>query len=178
MWMREMVSRIMKMSKQERLMRIRTAVAALALAAGMTSFAMADITGKITLDGKAPEMKEINMSAVKECAAQHSDPVYEETVVADDKGGLANVIVAIKKEEGQDLPGAAPKEAAVLDQKGCMYSPHVLAVMAGQDFKVTGPCGSSSVAGSTQETDAGGHLEFTEQVSHEHQTAIQHCDDR
>ena len=116
-------------------MKVRLAVAALALA-GMGSFAMADITGKVNLDGKAPEMKDIDMAAVKECASQHPDPVPEQTVVADDKGNLANVIVAIKKEEGKDLPGEAPKEAAELDQHGCMYEPHVVAMMTGQEFKV------------------------------------------
>src|SRR5437016_3542342 len=119
-------------------MKVRTAVAALALAAGMSCapFAMADITGKVNLDGKPPEMKDIDMSAVKECASQHPDPVQEQTVVADDKGSLGNVIVAIKKEEGKDLPGEVPKEAAVLDQHTCMYEPHVLAMMTGQEFKV------------------------------------------
>jgi plastocyanin len=119
-------------------MKMRSAVAAIALAAGMglSSFAMADITGKITLDGKPPEMKDIDMSAVKECATQHADPVAEQTVVADDKGDLANVVVAIKKEEGKDLPGDAPKDAAEIDQHGCMYEPHVVALMTGQDLVV------------------------------------------
>ena len=116
--------------------RRHAAVAAAALAMAVSSFAFAEIKGKVTLDGKAPEMKEIDMSAVKECAAQHADPVYEETVIADEKGNLANVIVAIKKAEGQDLPGDIPSEPAVLDQKGCQYVPHVLAMMAGQDFMV------------------------------------------
>jgi len=111
------------------------AAAALALAVS-SSAAFAEIKGKVTLDGKAPEMKEIDMSAVKECAAQHADPVTEQTVVADDKGNLANVIVAIKKAEGQELAGEAPSEPAVLDQKGCMYEPHVVAMMAGQEMVV------------------------------------------
>src|SRR5688500_622780 len=102
----------------------------------VSSLAFAEIKGKVTLDGKPPEMKEIDMSAVKECAAQHADPVTEQTVVADDKGNLANVIVAIKKEEGKDLPGEAPSEPAVLDQKGCMYEPHAIAMMAGQEMVV------------------------------------------
>jgi hypothetical protein len=116
-------------------MKIRLAIAALAVG-GLASFASADITGKVTLDGKPPEMKDIDMSGVKECASQHPDPVADQTVVADDKGNLANVIVAIKKEEGKDLPGEMPKEPAVLDQKACMYQPHVLAMMTGQDFMV------------------------------------------
>src|SRR5215212_7619802 len=116
-------------------MKLRIALAALALG-GFTSMASAQITGKVTLDGKAPEMKDIDMSGVKECASQHADPVQEQNVVADDKGNLANVIVAIKKAEGQDLPGDVPSEGAVLDQKGCQYSPHVLGLMAGQDLSV------------------------------------------
>src|SRR3954469_4354915 len=99
-------------------MKIRNTLAAFALAAAtITPFAMADITGKVNLDGKPPEMKDIDMSGVKECAAQHADPVQEQTVVADGKGNLANVIVAIKKQEGQDLPAEMPKTPVVLDQK-------------------------------------------------------------
>ncbi|MEO6436147.1 MAG: hypothetical protein ABIP55_10350 [Tepidisphaeraceae bacterium] len=116
-------------------MKLRTTLAVLALAA-FTSVASADITGKVTLEGKAPEQKEIDMSGVKECAALHADPITEQAIVADDKGNLANVIVAIKKAEGQDLPGDPPAEPATLDQKGCMYEPHVLVMMAGQEFIV------------------------------------------
>jgi hypothetical protein len=109
---------------------------ALALSLGAASFSFGQLTGKVTLEGKAPAMNTIDMSAVKECAGQHPDPVTEQTVVVDDKGNLANVIVSIKKEEGQELNGEMPKEPAVIDQKGCMYSPHVLAVAVGQDLMV------------------------------------------
>jgi len=94
----------------------------------------ADVTGKVTLDGTPPEMKVIDMSAVKECAALHPDPVTEETVIVGDKGELKNVVVSIKKDEDKDLPGPVPKGPAVLDQKDCMYEPHVLAMMVGQDL--------------------------------------------
>jgi hypothetical protein len=119
-------------------MQFRSYVTALALGAGLSvsSFSFAQVTGKVTLDGKAPEMKTIDMSGVKECADQHADPVTEETVVADDKGGLKNVVVSLKKEEGQEVPSDAPKSAAVLDQKGCQYVPHVVACMVGQEFDI------------------------------------------
>ena len=117
-------------------MKQAAAVAAAALAMAVSSFAFAEIKGTVSLDGKPPEMKEIDMSAVKECAAQHADPVLEPTVVADEKGNLANVIVAIKKAEGQELAGEVPSEPAVLDQEGCMYKPHVVAMMAGQEMVV------------------------------------------
>lgn len=98
--------------------------------------ARADIKGSVKLDGKAPDMPEINMKAVAECSKQHKDPVFEETVVAGDKGELANVIIALKPEDPSALGGEVPKEPAVLDQKGCQYVPHVLAMMVGQKMKI------------------------------------------
>ncbi|WP_428937232.1 carboxypeptidase regulatory-like domain-containing protein [Fontivita pretiosa] len=103
---------------------------------GFGALAGADVTGKVKLEGKAPEPKEIDMSGVKECAAQHADPVYEETIVAGENGELANVVVAVKAEEAAALGGEVPKEPAVLDQKGCQYIPHVLAMMVGQELVV------------------------------------------
>ena len=117
-------------------MNVRTLLAAAALSVGFVSLASADITGKVKLDGKAPEPKEIDMSGVAECKAAHSDPVYEEQVVADDQGNLANVVVYIKADDPAALGGEAPKEPAVLDQKGCMYVPHVMGMMVGQDLLV------------------------------------------
>jgi plastocyanin len=110
-------------------------VALLVLAAGATNL-FGDVTGKVTLDGTPPEMKVIDMSATKECAALHPDPVTEETVITGDKGELKNVVVSLKKEDDKDMPGEVPKTAAVLDQKACMYNPHVLAMMVGQDLIV------------------------------------------
>jgi hypothetical protein len=116
-------------------MNVRTLLAAAAMSVGFVSFAAADITGKVKLDGKAPDAKEIDMSGVAECKAAHTDPVYEEHVVADEQGNLANVVVYIKADDAAALGGEIPKEAAVLDQKGCMYEPHVLAMMVGQELK-------------------------------------------
>jgi plastocyanin len=103
---------------------------------GFVSLAPADITGTVKLDGKPPEMKEIDMSAVKDCAAQHADPVLEETVIVGEGGGLANVVVALKPDDPSALGGEVPKEPVVLDQKGCQYSPHVIAMMVGQEMVV------------------------------------------
>jgi plastocyanin len=96
----------------------------------------ADVTGKVTLQGEAPEMKVIDMSATPDCAKLHPDPVTEETVVVSDKGELKNVVVSLKKDDDKEMPGDAPKTPAVLDQKACMYEPHVLAMMVGQDLVV------------------------------------------
>src|SRR5581483_440688 len=94
------------------------------------------ITGTATLNGKAPEMQPIDMSSKPECANQHADPVLEETVVVNDQNMLKNVVVYLKAADGSDLPGDVPKPAAILDQKGCVYVPHVVAMMAGQTLVV------------------------------------------
>ena len=113
-------------------MKSRVWVSALALAAGMTTAAMADITGSAKLDGKAPEPKQIDMAAVPDCAKLHADPVVQDTIVADDKGNLKYVVVSIKPEEGQQLGGEAKKGQVAIDQQGCMYEPHVVAMQVGQ----------------------------------------------
>jgi hypothetical protein len=116
-------------------MQVRRCLMALAAVAGLgvgASVSLADITGTVTFEGQAPEPEQIDMAAVKECAMQHPDGAFDESLVVND-GKLANVIVSLKE---APAGGAVPKEAAVLDQKGCQYKPHVIAVMIGQPLKV------------------------------------------
>jgi plastocyanin len=109
-------------------------ISALAVSAGVCSVAMADVTGKATFNGPAPKPKVISMKAVPQCEAAHTDPVYDEAIVVGGGNELKNVVVYVK--DGGKLNGEVPKEAAVLDQIGCVYTPHVVAVMVGQDVKV------------------------------------------
>jgi plastocyanin len=94
------------------------------------------ITGTVRFDGDAPEPQQIDMSPVRECAAQHPDGVFDEGLVVHN-GRLANVVVYVKPAAGQALPQARPTRPAVLDQRGCQYHPHVLAVQVGQQIAVT-----------------------------------------
>jgi len=95
----------------------------------------AQISGKVTLDGAPPQMREIKeMAAIPQCDALHKKPVYEDTVVTGANGELANVIVFIKEDKLGELKGPQIDKPAKLDQKGCMYIPHVLAVEVGQPF--------------------------------------------
>jgi plastocyanin len=106
----------------------------LALSAGMCSMSsFADVTGKAVLDGPAPKPKEINMKAVPQCAALHADPVFDESIVAGAGGELKNGVVYVK--DGNKLGGTVPPTPVELDQKGCVYTPHVVAVMVGQELK-------------------------------------------
>ena len=119
-------------------MQMRRRMFALALSAGLglcASTTLADIKGTVSFEGDAPEPEAIDMAAVKECAQQHPDGAYNDSIVVTD-GKLANVVVSIKPADGQALEGQAPGQPVKLDQKGCQYSPHVAAVMVGQPILV------------------------------------------
>lgn len=101
---------------------------ALVLSAGLATPAMADIKGKVTFDGQAPERKPLaGISQDPNCGKLHKGPVLEETIIVGKGGELANAIVYLK-----GVKGEAPKEEAVLDQTGCQYVPHVIDVTVGQ----------------------------------------------
>jgi len=136
-------------------MNVRHWLSALALAgaAGLCSSASAQVTGTIKLDGKAPEMPVIDMSGVPQCATQHAgQTVTEQTVVVGKDGGLANVVVSIVPAEGTTLPEVKHPEA-VLDQKGCMYDPHVIAMVKGEKLFIQNSDGFLHNVHSQSETD-------------------------
>src|SRR4051794_7469035 len=113
------------------------AAAVLSVAGFAAPHASAQITGKVLLEGEAPQQQEISMAADAKCAALHAHPIMDESIVAGDKGELANVVVSIKAPEGKPLKGEVPKKPVTIDQKGCQYSPHVVAMMVGQELVFT-----------------------------------------
>jgi hypothetical protein len=121
---------------EESHMQLRTWVLAAAVSVASSSVAMAQLSGKVSFEGEAPEPREIDMSGVVQCAQQHADPVYDESIWVGDDGELANVVISIKAEDSPDLEGEVPSEPVLLDQKGCQYTPHVVAMMAGQQLVV------------------------------------------
>jgi hypothetical protein len=76
------------------------------------------------------------MDAEPTCAKQHSGAITEETVVVGEKGALADVVVYVKDGLG-NRTFDTPKEPVVIDQKGCIYTPHVVALQTNQPLKVT-----------------------------------------
>jgi hypothetical protein len=75
------------------------------------------------------------MSAEPDCAKLHSEPVTAQAVEVNGNGTLRNVFVWVKGGlEGKQFPVSS--EAVELDQKGCIYHPHVIALQANQPFKV------------------------------------------
>lgn len=101
----------------------------------------ANVTGVITYDGEVPKFKEIKMDADPVCLTHHSGPVYPQMLTLGDNKTLGDVFVHIS----QGVPEKkypVPEDAAVLDQKGCMYNPHILGIMVGQPLKVLNPDGT------------------------------------
>jgi plastocyanin len=93
------------------------------------------ISGTVTFDGKVPKLGEIKMNADPECMSKHAEKVFSEALVLGKNNTMANIFVRIKSGLAKK-EYAPPKEPVVLDQHGCMYSPHVFGVMAGQTLKI------------------------------------------
>jgi plastocyanin len=91
----------------------------------------ATVTGKISYDGKRPEPKLLTSTPDQQkgcCPEGKSVNVTDPSLLVDEKGGLANVLVIV------DVPGAKvepPKDPISLDQKQCVFEPHCMIVPAG-----------------------------------------------
>jgi plastocyanin len=105
-----------------------------------SSFA-ATIKGVVKYDGEAPKFKEIKMDADPICLTHHDAPVLPQTLVLGEGNTMGNVYVHVTSGLSQkDYP--APADPVVVDQKGCMYTPHVIGVMKGQTVKILNPDGT------------------------------------
>ena len=99
----------------------------------VTTLFAGDVSGRVKYVGKAPKSKRLRMDADPVCAASHKEAAISESFIVDADGNLANVLVYLK---GVSFTGKATSAAAIIDQNGCMYSPHVMGVMAGQPVKI------------------------------------------
>ena len=90
------------------------------------------LKGNVKYQGKVPKAKPLKMDADPICGASHEGKVLSESFIVDADMNFKNVLVWLKdvKYDGPML------ETAVLDQKGCVYDPHVLPVMKGQNVLI------------------------------------------
>ncbi|MFQ5739421.1 MAG: carboxypeptidase regulatory-like domain-containing protein [Acidobacteriota bacterium] len=93
------------------------------------------VVGKVTYTGKPSRGARIRMNADPKCAEQHKEPVYSQVVAVNDNGTLRDAFVWVKAGLEQYKFGT-PSEAKELDQKGCVYEPHVFGLQVGQKFKI------------------------------------------
>lgn len=88
------------------------------------------VGGTVHFVGKAPERLKIDMSQDPVCSVTGGDNFAEQYVVKD--GKLANVYVYVKSGPAAAMSAGGAKPApVVLDQVGCKYVPHVIAVQQG-----------------------------------------------
>lgn len=94
----------------------------------------ATVSGSIKFTGTKPTPKKIVMTADAYCKTQHAEGVMSDEVVVNPNNTLKYVFVYVKSGLGdKKFP---PTGAALLDQHGCFYTPHVLGVQAGQEITV------------------------------------------
>ncbi len=93
------------------------------------------LAGTIKFTGKKPVRKPIDMSEDPACVEAHHGKAYDESVVVNTNGTLANAFVYIKSGlEGKTF--AVPPTPVVIDQNGCWFHPRVLGIQTGQMLQV------------------------------------------
>jgi len=115
--------------------KVSPTVLLLAVLAGAPVARAADIIGTITLKGTPPpEIPITPLMDNPDCAAMYTTAPTTHFYVVGPKGELADVVVSLKGVTGKSTgPGQPP---AVLDQKGCLYTPQLLAIQTGQKIVV------------------------------------------
>jgi plastocyanin len=97
--------------------------------------APSSLKGTVKFQGTAPKPSRIDMSQDPLCVKAHPGTATTEDIVVGADEGLANVVIYVS----DGLAGKTfqpPQQPAVLEQKGCQYKPHVLALQANQKFSV------------------------------------------
>jgi len=95
----------------------------------------ASVKGTVKFEGTAAKPVPIDMSQDPLCSKAHPTPATTEDIVVGTGGGLANVVVYVS--DGLTSHDFQPaQQPAVLEQKGCQYKPHVLALQANQKLDV------------------------------------------
>jgi hypothetical protein len=93
------------------------------------------VKGLVKFVGARPAATHISMNADPSCAKLHPGGLTAEDVVASPDGGLQNVVVFVS--EGLDNRSFDPAVQPVsMEQKGCMYTPHVIAMRANQELDI------------------------------------------
>lgn len=92
------------------------------------------LSGRVTFTGVPPANEKVSMGTDPFCSGHHpgETELPEYAVGAD--GALANVLLRVTTGVSGVYP--APTEAGRLDQKGCAFSPRLVALMAGQPLDI------------------------------------------
>jgi hypothetical protein len=93
------------------------------------------LSGKVTFEGTAPKPARVRMDSDPLCVPL-GKTATSETLLIGAGGAIRNVFVYVKDGLGnRTFP--TPKTPVVLDQKGCVYTPHVFGVQVGQAINIS-----------------------------------------
>lgn len=93
--------------------------------------------------GAKPTPATKQISGDKFCTDAHTTPLVDERFVVNDDGTLPNSFVWALEGPHKGMTGLPEPKPFVLDQKGCMYVPHVFGLRAGQMFTVKNSDGTT-----------------------------------
>ena len=93
------------------------------------------IKGLVKYGAKAPPAKRIDISKEIYCNQNHQ--VFKEDLVVGANGELKNCVVYITKGFNRFGDFPVPSEEVTLNQEGCRYLPHVVAMRVGQPLLMT-----------------------------------------
>lgn len=94
------------------------------------------ITGRVVFSGTPPSMDVLRMASDQACIQNAGPNPQSDAVLVGANGALRNTFVYVK--DGLD-PGYSfdvPTSPMILDQRGCVYTPRILGVRAGQPIEV------------------------------------------
>src|SRR5260221_10557704 len=104
------------------------------------------LTGRIVFDGKSPQPASIEPTKDQEVCAKHK--LFDEGLLVDDKGGLANAVIMLKTKNPEVSPEYSKDADAKieLDNKDCRFEPHVAVIRTTQSLslKNSDPIGHNS----------------------------------
>lgn len=95
-----------------------------------------EISGEIQFHGTKPHLARINMAKDPECIRENQGrEVYVQDGAVNANDTLPNAFVYVKSGL-QQSSYPPPSQPVTLDQQGCIYVPHVLGIVVGQQLKV------------------------------------------
>ena len=109
--------------------------------AGIPIVRAADIVGTVTLNGTPPpEVPYTPLMNDPTCGAMYTTAPTTHFYVVGPNHELADAIVSLKGVAGKSTGASQPP--VVMDQKGCLYQPQILAIQTGQKLivKNSDPC--------------------------------------
>ncbi len=89
------------------------------------------LTGHVYVEGNIPARHQIDISAYPIAVATTPGPIFDDSVVVNRDGTLANVVISITGPLPADHVYPTPPPV-VMDQRYCTFRPHVVAAMIGQ----------------------------------------------